>query len=301
VNATAVKRRLSDKKPQKKPTGPAVRQAPPLRQRFHSRLLLPGLVATIALLLGGGLLVWSQPWGATAPAQGYTILGSYPHRIDAYCQGLVYHDGFLYEGTGGYDGESELRKVALETGKVLRRYQLDSRRFGEGITIWDGKIIQLTWKSQLAIVYDLSKFEPIGYFRYRGQGWGLTHDGSQLIMSDGSATLRFLDPETFQIKRRLTVRDGRRRITNLNELEYVEGEIFANIWYDDRIARISPETGRVLGWLDFSRLYPRSRRPDRDAVLNGIAYDAQQRRLFVTGKNWPRLFEIRLPAPQPKD
>jgi glutamine cyclotransferase len=301
VNVTAVKRRLPDRKRRKKPIEQAAGQATPLRRRLHPWQTRTLITLVVALLLGGGLLIWSRPWRATAPTQGYTISGSYPHSVDAYCQGLVYHGGFLYEGTGGYDGESRLRKVELQSGRVLQEHQLDGRLFGEGITIWDDKIIQLTWRSQLALVYDRGTFEPVGRFDYRGEGWGLTHDGTQLIMSDGSATLRFLDPTTFQIKRRLTVRDGRRRITNLNELEYVEGEIYANIWYDDRIVRISPQTGRVLGWLDMSRLYPRSQRPDRDAVLNGIAYDPEQRRLLVTGKNWPRLFEIRLPAPERRD
>ena len=190
-------------------------------------------------------------------------------------------------------------KFDLESGRVLQQHQLDARVFGEGITIWQNKIIQLTWKSQIAFVYDLKTFRVLGQFRYAGQGWGLTHDDKQLIMSDGSATLRFLDPETFRVQRRITVRDGRRRVTELNELEYVEGEIYANVWYDDRIVRISPETGRVLGWIDLSKLYPASQRADRDCVLNGIAYDRQRRCLLVTGKNWPRLYEIFLPAEKP--
>jgi glutamine cyclotransferase len=187
-----------------------------------------------------------------------------------------------------------VRKVELATGRVLQEHRLDDRYFGEGITIWKDQIIQLTWKRRVAFVYDLTTFEPLRQFSYRGQGWGITHDGRQLIMSDGTATLRFLDPETFQVQRRLTVTDGRRRVSELNELEYVEGEIYANVWMSDRIARISPTTGRVLGWLDLSRLYPQSQRPHHDAVLNGIAYDQQQRRLLVTGKNWPKIFEIQL-------
>ena len=188
-----------------------------------------------------------------------------------------------------------MRKVELETGKVVQQHKLDDRLFGEGITIWENHIIQLTWKARQAIVYDLATFQEKHRFSYRGEGWGLTHDGHSLIMSDGTSTLRVLDPKTFEIQRLLVVRDGNRRVNNLNELEYVEGEIYANIWYDDRIARISPSTGKVIGWLDLSRLYPRSQRPHRDAVLNGIAYDRQQRRLFVTGKDWPQLYEIRLP------
>lgn len=222
------------------------------------------------------------------------LVRSYPHDPEAYCQGLAYHDGFLYEGTGEY-GKSSLRKVKLATGEVLQEQKLNDRLFGEGIAIWKDDIIQLTWKSRQALVYDLETFGLKGRFVYRGQGWGLTHDGTQLIMSNGTDTLQFLDPKTFAVKRQVTVRDGRRRVSKLNELEYVEGEIYANIWYDDRIARISPRTGRVMGWLDLSGLYPKSKRPHRDAVLNGIAFDSERRRLLVTGKNWPRLYEIRLP------
>lgn len=251
----------------------------------------------VLLMVGGGLFFLIQTQrgrDAAAPMQGYRLVETYPHSPDAYCQGLVYHNGFLYEGTGNY-GKSVLRKVELKTGKVLQERKLPRHLFGEGITIWQDKIIQLTWKSQQALVYDLKTFQQIGRFTYRGEGWGLTHDDRQLIMSDGTSSLRFLDPNTFRVQRQLTVRDGRRRITNLNELEYVNGEIYANIWYDDRIARISPQNGRVIGWLDLSKLYPPSQRSDRDDVLNGIAYDPQQQRLLVTGKHWPSLFEIRLP------
>ncbi len=249
------------------------------------------------ILVGTGLFVWSQTSRsrrASAPTQEYRLTRSYPHSTDAYCQGLAFRDGFLYEGTGNY-GESSLRKVELKTGKVLQQLKLDRRLFGEGITIWNDQIIQLTWKNRQALVYDLATFQQQSRFAYRGEGWGITHDGKQLIMSDGTATLRFLDPKTFKVQRQVTVKDGRRRISNLNELEYVEGEIYANIWYDDRIARIAPQSGNVVGWLDLSNLYPAAQRPHRDAVLNGIAYDPQQRRLFVTGKNWPQLFEIQLP------
>ncbi|MFW6114653.1 MAG: glutaminyl-peptide cyclotransferase [bacterium] len=270
------------------------RAAPKLgRQR-----LVRGLQAAVALLLvGSGLFVWQQTGrmgSDAAPTQGYVLVKSYPHARDAYCQGLVYHNGFLYESTGGY-GDSSLRKVKLETGEVIQKRELDDRWFGEGIAIWKDRIVQLTWKSRQAFVYDLKTFQLQERLGYRGQGWGLTHDGRHFIMSNGTETLRFLDPETFGVKRQITVRDGRRRVKKLNDLEYVEGEIYANIWYDDRIVRISPRTGTVLGWLDLSNLYPKSRRPHRDAVLNGIAYDPQQQRLLVTGKNWPRLYEIRLP------
>lgn len=258
------------------------------------------LVTTWALAAGLVLVVvvwaawpqWLKPHHS-APTQPYQVLRTYPHDPGAYCQGLVYHDGFLYEGTGSY-GRSSLRKVELETGRVVKKRELDAHLFGEGITLWKDRIIQLTWKSKQAIEYRYDTFEERRRFPYRGEGWGLTHDGRQLIMSDGTATLRFLDPQTFAVKRRLLVKDGSRRVSRLNELEYVGGEIYANIWYDDHIVRISPRTGRVLAWIDLSRLYPAARRRDSDNVLNGIAYDSQHNRLFVTGKNWPTLFEIRL-------
>jgi len=266
--------------------------------RRSRRWVWAAVVMLVAMLLiGGGLFAWHQIGRGrhgSASARDYVLVTSYPHDPAAYCQGLVYHEGYLYEGTGKY-GESSIRKVKLESGDVLRQMKLDERLFGEGITIWKDHLIQLTWKSRQALVYDVETFQLAGRFAYRGEGWGLTHDGQHLIMSNGTDTLQFLDPSTFNVKRRLTVRDGRHRIGNLNELEYVEGEIYANIWYDDRIVRISPETGRVIGWLDLSGLYPKSKRSHRDAVLNGIAYDSERRRLFVTGKDWPRLYEIQLP------
>ncbi len=291
-NAIAVKQRPPIKKRARSPSGEVSAGSDPGRSGIFRWLV----VACILLAAGIGLFIWLQGnfQRRSAPTQRFTLSRSYPHAADAYCQGLVYQDGFLYEGTGEY-GKSSLRKIELETGKVLQIQPLDGRLFGEGITIWKNRIYQLTWKGRKALVYDSKTFQHLGSFAYRGEGWGLTHDGQQLIMSDGTSTLRFLDPDSFKVKRQLTVRDGRRRLTKLNELEYVEGEIYANIWYDDRIARISPQTGKVIGWLDLSKLYPRSERPHADAVLNGIAYDPLQRRLLVTGKNWPRLYEIRLP------
>ena len=170
--------------------------------------------------------------------------------------------------------------------------RLPSDLFGEGITVWGGEVIQLTWRNQIGVVYDKATLEKRRRFRYAGEGWGLTHDGTHLIMSDGSSTLRFLDPKTFRVVRQLLVRSGGRRVANLNELEYVQGEILANIWYKNYLARISPSSGEVLGWIDLQTLVPQGL--DRDSVANGIAYDAENDRLFVTGKNWPQLFEIRL-------
>jgi len=224
-------------------------------------------------------------------------VNAYPHDPRAFCQGLVIHDGVLYEGTGQY-GSSALREVDLKTGRVIKQFTLDRQFFGEGITLMGDSLYQLTWRARQAFVFDRETFEYQKTFRYRGEGWGLTHDGTHLIMSDGTSTLRFLDPQTFKEVRRVSVRNGRRRIDQLNELEYVDGEIYANIWKSDVIARISPADGRILGWIDLTPLWPARQRPDPEAVLNGIAWDAENNRLFVTGKHWPRLYEIRV-VPQP--
>jgi glutamine cyclotransferase len=219
------------------------------------------------------------------------LIARYPHDPEAFSQGLVVAEGMLYEGTGQY-GSSSLRQVDLQSGRVQRLIPLDRAYFGEGIAVLKDKLYQLTWKERVAIVYDLATLSPVTSFRYSGEGWGLTSDGEQLILSDGSATLRFLDPNTFEVKRRLTVRTRAGEVDKLNELEYVNGEIYANIWYSDRIVRISPKTGEVLGWIDLSALYPARQRPSREHVLNGIAYDADQKRLYVTGKHWPQLYHI---------
>ena len=245
------------------------------------------------LLVGGiAFTVWAV--GREAPAvYGYQVVETYPHDTNAYCQGLVFDRGTLYEGTGKY-GRSSLRRVDLETGRTLQLAQLDARLFGEGITLWNDKIIQLTWQERTAIVYDRRNLRELHRFAYEGEGWGLTHDGKHLIMSDGSPTLQFIDPATFRVERRLTVQHGRHRVRNLNELEYVNGEILANVWYKDYILRISPHSGQVTGWIDLADLWPQNQRPSRDDVLNGIAYDAAADRLFVTGKHWPHLYEIRV-------
>lgn len=258
------------------------------------RLRLGWWITLGSALLLTGLGWWWQRVGQrehTAPTFGVTRVHTFPHDPQAFCQGLLYHDGFLYESTGNY-GASSLRKVELTTGAVQQQHDLTPDLFGEGIALWHDQIIQLTWKNRQAIVYDRATFAELRRHTYPGVGWGLTSDGQQLIMSDGTATLRFLDPETFQVRRQVTVRDGSRRVTQLNELEYVAGEVYANVWYEDRIARIAPATGQVVGWLDLAGLFPASQRPHPDAVLNGIAYDPRQQRLFVTGKHWPHLFEI---------
>lgn len=236
----------------------------------------------------------AQGPGRAAPAAqyGYKVVRSYPHDPQAFTQGLVFHEGVLYEGTG-LNGQSSIRKVDLESGRVLQVRELDDRYFGEGIAIWKDALVQLTWQSEVGFVYDLATFEPRRTFTYPGEGWGLTHDGTRLIMSDGSSTLRFLDPVTLRETGRLPVHDGGAPVGELNELEYIKGEIYANVWNTHRLVRISPKTGQVTGWVDLRGLLD-PRDAARVDVLNGIAYDAAKDRLFVTGKLWPRLFELQL-------
>ena len=242
---------------------------------------------TIAIALA---LFAPQRRSGSARVDGYRVVHTYPHDRDAFTQGLIVRDGYFYEGTG-LVGRSGLRKVKIDTGEVVQFKALEPPYFGEGITEWKGTLVQLTWQTEIGFVYDLTSFERRRTFSYKGEGWGLTHDGTRLIMSDGSSSLRFLDPETFKETGRVTVRDGGAAVAELNELEYVRGEVYANIWQTDRIARISPKSGQVLGWIDLRGVLPPAER-SRDAVLNGIAYDAKTNRLFVTGKLWPRVFEI---------
>jgi glutamine cyclotransferase len=228
---------------------------------------------------------------AQTPVDSFQIIHAYPHDPEAFTQGLLYVDGHLYESTGR-NGQSSLRMVDLTTGRVLQKYDLPAEYFGEGLTDWGSNLIQLTWTTEKAFVYDRFSFNMRRAMRYKGEGWGLTHDAKSLILSDGSSILRFLDPQSFREVRRLSVTDGDKPVKNLNELEYVRGEIYANIWETDRIARISPRTGEVIAWIDLTGLIDKRRLTDPDAVLNGIAYDAKTDRLFVTGKLWPNLFEI---------
>jgi glutamine cyclotransferase len=230
------------------------------------------------------------------PVYGYEIIKTYPHDRRAFTQGLVFSGGFLYEGTGSY-GQSELRKVTLETGQVLRRSKLPSRYFGEGITIHRGRIIQLTWKSRIGFVYDCNTFEPLRTFAYPTEGWGITHDEKHLIISDGTSTLHLLDPNTFEPIAKLEVHDNNTPVPGLNELEYIKGRIYANIWKSDRIAVISPETGRILAWINLKGILDGFDYKKPVDVLNGIAYDNENDRLFVTGKLWPHLFQIKLLPP----
>ncbi len=247
------------------------------------------LAAALGTAAEGHFAVQRTP---AAPVFGYEVVKVYPHDREAFTQGLVYRDGVLFESTG-LRGRSSLRRVRLETGEVLQRMTVDDRYFAEGLTDWGNQLLQLTWDTNIGFVYDLTSFKQVRTFSYRGEGWGLAHDGRRLIMSDGSPALRFLDPATFQETGRIQVRDAGAAVEDLNELEYVEGEIYANVWTTDRIAVIDPATGRVTAWIDLSGLMPRGT-TGGDAVLNGIAYDAAGKRLFVTGKLWPRLFEIRI-------
>jgi glutamine cyclotransferase len=238
-----------------------------------------------------GFAAWGQLGVKRAKPGSVAVIASYPHDPAAFTQGLLVEGGKLYESTGQY-GESSLRLVELETGRVLQLFNLNRAYFGEGIAAVGNRIYQLTWQNRTGIVYDLETFEPVESFRYAGEGWGITYDGSHLIVSDGTSELRFLDPDTLELVNRVVVRDADREVVRINELEFIDGEVWANIWYEDRIARIDPADGRVLSWLDLSHVYPAAERRSREQVLNGIAYDAGADRIFVTGKNWPRLYEI---------
>jgi glutamine cyclotransferase len=230
------------------------------------------------------------------PLYTYKIVNTYPHDRNAFTQGLVFEDGVLYEGTGLH-GQSTLRKVELETGDILRILTLPAQFFGEGVTIYGNKLIQLTWQSNVGFIYDKESFELLQEFNYSTEGWGITHDGKRLIMSDGTSTLHFLDPETFQEIGQIEVYDRNGPVTKLNELEYVQGEIYANIWKTDRVARIAPLTGRVMGWIELENILSPEDRNHRVDALNGIAYDAKNDRLFVTGKFWPKIIEIEMISP----
>jgi len=231
--------------------------------------------------------------GASHAPSGYEIVAIYPHDTRAYTQGLFWHDGNLYEGTGRYD-TSWLRKVDAQTGEVLQQVSLPSEHFGEGVALLGGRIFQLTWLSKRGFIYDAVSFERLGEFRYDTEGWGLTTDGTHLIMSDGSARLFFLDGNTQHLTRTVRVRDEGKDLDDLNELEYIDGLIYANVWHSDIVFKIDPVSGTVVGRVDFSDLLAGERPPSPEAVLNGIAYNPSSGHLYITGKQWPKLFEIRL-------
>jgi len=258
------------------------------------RLRLAGAAAAVMMMFATrapGFAPWAQAPG-NLPTYGYQVVNVYPHDPKAFTQGLQFLDGVLYEGTGQV-GQSSIRKVELATGKVLQQRDVPAPHFGEGITVWKNDLIELTWQTHVAFVYDRATFQPKKQFNYPGEGWGLTQDANGLIMSDGSDELRILDPLTFGERRRIKVTAVGAPLRNLNELEFVKGEIFANVWQTDYIARIAPDTGKVSGYIDLRGLLTPAERAGTD-VLNGIAYDAGRDRLFVTGKWWPKLFEIKI-------
>lgn len=263
---------------------------------WKTRIALPAVI--VVALAATAAAVWA--FGRTAPSVPATVrvVNAYPHDSQAFTQGLVIVDGRLYESTGLY-GQSSIREVDLKSGRVIRSVPLHASLFGEGMTILNKELFFVTWKGRVGYVLDPATFEVKRSFHYSGQGWGLTDNGTHLILSDGSSTLRFLDPKTGKVVRRVAVRDEGRRVDNLNELEFINGEIFGNIYHTDRIARIDPRSGNVSGWIDASNLRKHvDLRHPREDVLNGIAYDAKSKSLFLTGKRWPKLFEVALQPAQ---
>jgi glutamine cyclotransferase len=259
-------------------------------KKWHLASILAA-IGILALSLTAYILLSSKP--SNAPTQyTYTIINEFPHDTDAFTQGLVIDNGVLYEGTG-LNGYSTLRRVELETGEVEQLYALSDGYFGEGITVFGDRIIQLTWQSHIGFVYNKNTFELLRNFTYSTEGWGITHDGTHLIMSDGTANLYLLDPETFEEVGQISVSDAGSPVTRLNELEYIKGEIYANIWYEQKIAVIHPQTGNVRAWIDLT-VIGASENTSGGRVLNGIAYNANEDKLFITGKKWSKLYEIQL-------
>jgi glutaminyl-peptide cyclotransferase len=275
---------------------PSEQPSPPSRRRFARQLW--GTAAVLACGAGvGAWWLWSRSWAdaSKVPNFGFEEVKSYPHDPQAFTQGLVFHEDGLYESTG-LEGQSSLRRVELETGKVLDRVNLDARLFGEGLALVEDELFQLTWQNGVCLVYDRKTLRKKRTHQYEGEGWGLAFDGKHLILSDGSFTLRFLDPKTFRVEHRVVVTLGGKKLGDLNELEYVNGEVWANVWFKDYLARIDPKTGKVNSVVDLAALWPWKQRTDDGQVLNGIAHDPKGKRLFVTGKNWPKLHEIRVVA-----
>lgn len=258
------------------------------RRRLLGSLLIIAILASSIILF---VVLTGKPANSEPMHYTYSVVNTYPHDENAFTEGLVYENDSLYESTGLY-GNSTLRRVNLETGEVLQLYTLPDEYFGEGITIFDDKIIQLTWREHKGFVYDRRSFDLLQEFNYSTEGWGITCDGTRLIMSDGTANLYFLDPATFEKVGQVEVHDTA-PVTQINELEYINGKIYANIWMEEKIAIINPQTGQVEGWIDLSGIQ-NLQNQDANNVLNGIAYDAKGDRLFVTGKRWPHLFEIKL-------
>jgi glutaminyl-peptide cyclotransferase len=232
---------------------------------------------------------------AVTHVYGYEVVAKYPHSTANYTEGFFYLDGMFYEGTGRA-GQSALIVTDSRTGQVLQRKNLPPEYFGEGIVEFGANVYQWTWTTHVCFVYDRFSLQPVKQFKYEGEGWGMTRTAKELITSDGTATLRFRDPATFRETRHVVVKDDGKAVEQLNELEFIKGEIYANVWHTDRIARISPKDGHVIAWIDLTGLLPKDQMVDAESVLNGIAYDAKNDRLFVTGKQWPAIFEIRLVA-----
>jgi len=273
---------------------------PPPRKK-KSRIATGLIAAALILAVLGGFWFRSREGGEQAVASNtpyiarevaYEVVKDFPHDPGAFLQGLVWHNGF-FESTGQF-GRSSLRRVEYPTGKVLQQINLDSKYFGEGLAMVDNRLIQLTWRSHRGFVYDRDSFKQLREFEYDTEGWGLTYDGKSLILSDGTDVLTFINPDSFKPTRKLSVKFNGKALRDLNELEYIDGEIWANVWHTDRIVRIDPDSGRVKSYLNLAGILPEDERSDPEAVLNGIAYDAQGKRIFVSGKLWPRIFEIRL-------
>ena len=255
-----------------------------------------GLLAAAAILISRVFTLSCRSGIATAgeaPKYSYEVVHVYPHDPQAFTQGLVFQDGKILESTG-QQGRSTLRSVDLDSGQILKRIDVAPQYFAEGITVLNGKVYQLTWQHHLGFIYDYQTFQQIGQFNYQGEGWGLTNDGHSLILSDGTNRIRFLDPGSFNVTKTIAVTADGKSVNRLNELEYIQGEIFANIWHDQRIVTINPETGAVTAWIDCTGLLSPGEATDHEAVLNGIALDETTGRLLVTGKLWPKLFEIKI-------
>lgn len=255
--------------------------------------IIPPAIGLIVVIV---LVARAQPQSGL-PISKVSVVASFPHDREAFTQGLAVEGETFFEGTGKY-GRSSLRRVDMNTGEVEKKVLLNRNYFGEGITVLDDQIYQLTWKGKSCVVYNKADLTYVKTLPYRwaraSEGWGIANDGKQLFISDGTNNIYVVDPVTLKETRRFRLKDGRRRLENINELEFVRGELLANIWYSDLIARIDPVKGELIGWIDCSNVYPANRRPDREHVLNGIAYDDKSDRLFVTGKNWPKLYEIKI-------
>jgi glutamine cyclotransferase len=253
---------------------------------FQTRLR----VARVLLIVG---TLGCVPAGNAAPVHGYRVVAKYPHSTESYTEGFFYLGGLFYEGTG-LNGHSGVLVSVPETGKILQSIRLPQEYFGEGVVDWGPNLFEWTWTSHVCFVYDRFSLQLIKQFSYTGEGWGMTRTAKEIITSDGTAILRFRNPKTFEQTRQIVVKDDHESIERLNELEYIDGKIYANVWHSDRIARISPQDGRVIDWIDLTGLLPSNQKINDESVLNGIAYDAQHDRLFVTGKQWPFVFEIKV-------